>query len=157
LEFLSSLHPVVIHFPIAIFLLYILFEFIGLFRDSFSNTAFILLLLGLIFGILAVLTGNQAAEVLIKTSQIGKNIPKELIEEHENYATLALWFYFALAALRIYFVVNHKFNKKMRIIILFCAIAGYFFIFESAEHGGKLVYNFGAGTNISNQIGTEIK
>jgi len=157
LEFLSSLHPLVIHFPIAIFLLYIFFEFIGLFKESYSNTAFILLIVGLIFGIIAVLTGNQAAEVLIKTSQIGKNIPKELIEEHENYATLTIWFYFVLAAVRVYFVVNRKFNKKMKIIILLCAIIGYIFVFETAEHGGKLVYNFGAGTNISNKISTEIK
>jgi len=157
LEFLSSLHPVFIHFPIAIFLLYILFEFLGLFRENYSKTAFILLLLGLVFGIFAVLTGNQAAEVLLKTLQIGKNVPKELIEEHENYATLTLWFYFALAALRIYFVVNHKFNKKMKIIILFCAIVGYIFVFETAEHGGKLVYNYGAGTKISKSIDTEIK
>ncbi len=157
MEFLSSLHPLVIHFPIAIFLLYIFFEFIGLFKESYSNTAFILLIVGLIFGIIAVLTGNQAAEVLIKTSQIGKNIPKELIEEHENYATLTIWFYFVLAAVRVYFVVNRKFNKKMKIIILLCAIIGYIFVFETAEHGGKLVYNFGAGTNISNKISTEIK
>lgn len=157
MEFLSSLHPAVIHFPIVIFLLYILFEFLGLFKEKFSNTAFVLLILGLIFGIIAVLTGNQAAEVLIKTSQIGKNIPKELVEEHENYATLTLWFYFALAALRIYFVVNHKFNKKKKIIILLCAIVGYIFVFETAEHGGKLVYNYGAGTKISKTIDTENK
>lgn len=152
MEFLSSLHPVFVHFPIAVFLLYIIFEMLGIFDDNFSKAALVLLLFGVLTGLAAVLTGNQAAEVLLKSSQIGKNIPKELIESHENYATLTLWFFFALAVLRIYLVVKKKFNKKMKIIILFLAILGYIFVFETGERGGKLVYDFGAGTRIIHKI-----
>jgi len=152
LEFLSSLHPVFVHFPIAVFFLYIIFELLGIFDDKYSKAALVLLLFGVLTGLATVLTGNQAAEALFKSSQIGKNIPRELIESHENYATLTLWFFFALAALRIYLVVKKKFNKKMKIIILFLAILGYVFVFETGERGGKLVYDFGAGTRINHKI-----
>lgn len=152
MEFLSSLHPVLVHFPIVAFLLYIVFEMMGLFDDKYSKVALLLLLFGVLTGVAAVLTGNQAAEVLLKSSQIGKNIPKGLIESHENYATLTLWFFFALAALRIYLVVKKKFNKKTKMIILFLAILGYVFVFETGKRGGELVYDFGAGTQVINKI-----
>ncbi len=152
MELLSALHPIFIHFPIVIFLLYIVFEILGLFREQYSNTALILLILGVVAGVAAVLTGNQAAEVIEKSSQISKLIPKELLEEHENYATIALWFFFALSALRIYLTVKKKFTQKIKIVIIALAIIGYLFVFETAAHGGKLVYDFGAGTTIIKNI-----
>ena len=155
MNFLAALHPVFVHFPIVIFLLYIIFEALGLFREQYSNIALILLLLGVVAGTAAVFTGNQAAEVLIKASQIGKVIPKELIEEHENYATITLWFYFVLAALRIYLTVKKKFGKKMKAVILLLGILGYFFVYQTGKRGGKLVYDFGAGTKVINQINAE--
>ncbi|RMD50473.1 MAG: DUF2231 domain-containing protein [Ignavibacteria bacterium] len=148
MEFLASFHPQLVHFPIALLSTYILFELLSLItgKEYFSKAAHILLLLGIIGALAAVLTGNQAEEVL---EEIGKNVvPHELIEEHEEFANITIWYFFVLLVGRTFFVLKNKFTKKIKIIFAVLAIIGFFFIYETGEHGGKLVYKYGAGTEL---------
>ena len=63
MEFLSQMHPKIINYPVALFAVYAFWKLSGLYlRNFFSKSAHLLLFLGLIGAIIAVLTGNSAAE-----------------------------------------------------------------------------------------------
>ena len=85
MEFLAELHPRIIHFPIAFFILYFLFETTGILlkKEYLLKSAFIVLILGVFFSLLSVLTGNQAHEV-VKQIQIDAALYNDLIEQHKR-------------------------------------------------------------------------
>ena len=116
MEFLSWLHPRIIHFPIAFFILYFILETTGVLfkKDTFTKTAYFVLILGIVTALLAVLTGNQAHESVKNLIENDNSAVNQLIEQHENYATLSLWYYTALFFLRTYVVIKKKFTVKVQ-------------------------------------------
>ena len=62
MEFLAGLHPQIVHFPIALLILYSIFEILGILlkKDFLQKSAYLLLGLGVLVSVAAVLTGNQA-------------------------------------------------------------------------------------------------
>ena len=147
MEFLSNLHPQIVHFPIAILILYAVFELIGIIlkRDSLQKTAHLLLAIGVLTAIAAVLTGNQAAE-LVKL-KVSTNF-ESLIEEHETFATITLWYFFATLVLRTYLILKQKFSGVYKYLFIPIVLVGIYFIYQTGNHGGKLVYKYGIGTEV---------
>ena len=150
MEFLAGLHHEIIHFPIACFVLYTLFEIAGtiLNNKNLSTTAYVLLFIGVVTCVVAVLTGNQAHEVAKKLIEEGIKIPNELIEEHEQFATITLWYFFFLLIVRTISILKKKFTKSVQVGFIFLALLGCYFLYEAGFHGGKLVYEFGIGTEV---------
>ncbi len=150
MQFLADLHPMIVHFPIAIYLVYVVFEVVGLFmqEEHFAKTAQYLLFIVLLTSVLSALTGNQAADMIndLKLNNY-ENIAIE-IEEHESIANLFIWFTVFLFVSRTYLLLKKNLIRKYRIIIAVISIIGVFLIWETAEHGGKLVYKFGVGTDL---------
>jgi len=150
MEFLGSIHPAVVHFPIAFFVLYALFENAGhwLNNEHLLNAAMYTLGAGIFVGLLAVLTGNQAAEVVARLSEDGAAIPRELIEDHEFWASLSFWYYFVIFVSRGYLFLKKKIDNNMRIVFAVCSLVGIILIYEAGRMGGELVFKYGAGTEI---------
>ncbi|PIP77941.1 MAG: hypothetical protein COW85_06385 [Ignavibacteria bacterium CG22_combo_CG10-13_8_21_14_all_37_15] len=156
MEFFASLHPKIVHFPIALLIVYTLLEGIGLVfkKDIFTKAAFIILIFGVLGALAAVLTGNQAEETWKNWSSAGKN----LLEEHETFASITLWYFFGVLILRTLFVINIEIKNKfvvhatkMKIAFVILALTGCFFVYETGEHGGEMVYKHGAGVSIEKQ------
>jgi uncharacterized membrane protein len=155
MEYLAQFHPIVVHFPIALLSFYVLFEIVTLFlkNKEFEKFVLILLLAGTLAGLAAVLTGNQAEEFAedkfekAKTGMSSETI-ENVIEEHEEYATITLWFFAALSALRIGLLVTKKFNRTFKILFVVLALVGGFLIYQTGAHGGVLVYKYGIGTEL---------
>jgi uncharacterized membrane protein len=149
MEFLANLHPLVVHFPVAFFILYFLFESTGIIlrKDFLSKSAFIVLGLGVFFAVCAVLTGNQALDVakIIKKNDLQLN---ELIETHQQYATITLWYFFVVLIFRTYILVKKKFNTGLKYVFIFLALIGCYLIYETGSHGGNLVFQNGVGTQL---------
>lgn len=152
MEFLAVFHPRVVHFPIALFLVYTLLEITGitLRKEFFSRAALLILLLAILGCIAAVLTGNQADQVAKLWEEKGAIIPFGAISEHEEWATYTLWYMVLIASFRIYLVVNKKFSGFLKYIFIVLSLAGCFLIYETGEEGGKLVYKHGVGTDLIN-------
>lgn len=148
MEFLSGLHSKVIHFPIAFFILYFLFETSGIIfkKDFLTKSAFIVLVLGVIFSVLSVLTGNQAHEV-VKTS-LQANGLTSLIEQHEQLATVTLWYFFFVLIFRTYLTVKKKFEGNIRYAFVLFGLLGCVLIYLTGIYGGELVYKYGVGTDL---------
>ncbi|MFA3782773.1 DUF2231 domain-containing protein [Melioribacteraceae bacterium 4301-Me] len=149
MEFLSYLHPRIVHFPIAIFVVYFLFEAFAAFlkKDFLNKSAYILLALGVIFSVAAVLTGNQAQELLKEKFPSTYKTISSLIQKHNNYATLTLWYFLSLMIFRTYLVLKKKFLGWTKYLVVFLALLGVLFIILTALYGGDLVYYYGAGTS----------
>ncbi|MBZ0199707.1 MAG: hypothetical protein K8H86_07565, partial [Ignavibacteriaceae bacterium] len=148
MEVLASLHAKIIHFPIAFLMLYILLEFLGVTfkRDFFSKAAHLLLLLAVITALFAVFTGSQAKALAQKWGAGGAVIPLNAIGEHEQYATIILWYFAVLLVVRSYLVFKKKFSGVFKYGVLILAFIGGYLLYETSEYGGKLVYKYGLGT-----------
>lgn len=149
MEFLAQLHPKIIHFPIAFFILYFLFESSGIIlkKEFLLKSALIILILAIIFSVLAVLTGNQAYEIL-KERQTDTAIYKDVINQHELFATITLWYFIGVMFLRIYFVVKKKFVGKNQYLFIVLGLIGSLLIIITGSYGGDLVFKYGIGTKI---------
>ena len=81
------LHPILVHFPIALLFVSVLFDLVGatLSRDSFREGALWLLGLGLTGGIAAAIAGGLAEDAAEKAG-----IAESLIERHEAFAQATL-------------------------------------------------------------------
>ena len=142
-------HPIFVHFPIAFILLYILIEIINLFPKNVELEKFSLgvLLLAIIGGILSVITGNLSYQEHIINESISQ-LHLDLIEKHELLASLTLWYYFFLLVVRVYFFLKKKNEPIMRYLFTIFAVGGGYLLYNAAALGGKLVYDFGIGTNL---------
>jgi uncharacterized membrane protein len=151
MEFLAAFHPKVIHFPIALLLTYTLLEAVGaiLKKELFSNAAYILLILGVLGAIAAVQTGQQAEHLFENWTKSSG----DLLEMHEKYANLTVWLFSFLLVIRTAFIILVQVKKKfvanaviLKYIFVLIAVIGCYFIYETGEYGGKMVYEHGVGT-----------
>ncbi|HEX2868526.1 MAG TPA: DUF2231 domain-containing protein [Ignavibacteriales bacterium] len=154
MEFLAGLHPKFVHFPIALFLAYALFEISGIIikKDFLTKAAYILLLMSILGAVAAVLTGNQASEIAEKLVDLKIRMA---VSRHEDYATYALWYMFILAAFRTYLMVKKKFQGWLKYSFIVLALLGSLLIYEAALLGGKLVYQYGVGTEVIKPEGSK--
>lgn len=150
MEFLAGLHPKIIHFPVAFLIIYVLLEITGIIfnKEFFTKAAYLFLFLGVLGLVAAVLTGNQAEAVANQWEEKGAIIPFNAIGEHEQFASNTLWFFTALLVFRTFLVLKKKFTGFFKYLIIVLALVGAFLVYETAEHGGKLVYKYGVGTDL---------
>jgi uncharacterized membrane protein len=153
MEFLASLHPLVVHFPIVCYILFFFFELAGVIlkKDFLTKTALILLVTAILFSLLAVLSGNQA-HTLFSNSGEDASVFNHQIEVHQQYATYTLFYFAALLFLRIFLIVKKFFFGIRLWLFLLLALIGCFLIYLTSHFGGELVYRFGIGTDLINRM-----
>jgi uncharacterized membrane protein len=146
---LSYIHPMIVHFPIALLIVGFLFEVIGvvLNKEFYSKAAFILLLLGTAGAVAAYVTGNLAGEGVTEMGSL-----KQALERHEDSAAATLWIIAGVAAVRIVMVVTKRFTGSLRWVAVALYCVGVFFIARTGHLGGNLVYKHAAGVQL--QIGS---
>lgn len=149
MEFLAKYHPLVIHFPIALLFLYVLLEFLNLFlkEKNLKKYSIILLGIGVLGTVGAVLTGNQSYQLLID-----KNLLSQLhifmIDKHELYSTITVWYFLILLIVQFYFYIKRKNNETLHYIFIIFTLLGAILLYKTASFGGKLVYKYGIGTEL---------
>ena len=147
MEFLAQLHPRIVHFPIAFFTLYLFFESFGVIlkKDFLSKSAFLILIVGILTAIIAVLSGNQA-QIAAKMLLVNGSELNKLIELHEEYATLTLFYFSAVLFLRTYLVIKKRFDGSLQYLFILLGLIGCYLIYTTGIHGGDLVFKHGIGT-----------
>jgi uncharacterized membrane protein len=136
MEFLANLHNKVIHFPIAFLIMYPFIELLAVItnREFFIKTAGLILLIGTLGSLAAALTGNQAFSFF-------KDWQKESLEIfnwHQTFANITVWYFSSLLVFRTYLTIKKKLNKKILLIILLLSLIGGYFVYQTANYGGKL-------------------
>ncbi len=148
MEFLAQLHPRIVHFPVAFLTIYVLLEITGVLskKEFFQKAAYLFLFLGVLTAVAAVITGNQAADIAARWKDKGAVIPSGLISEHEESATLTLWYFTGLLVLRTVLILKKKYKGPVQYLLIVLAILGAVFIYRTGGQGGNLVYDHGVGT-----------
>jgi uncharacterized membrane protein len=137
---LLPLHPMLVHFPIALLFTSVLFDAAGAWfkRDSFRESAVWLLFLGLLGGIAAAIAGDWAEEAAEKAG-----IAESMIETHETLAFITLGIFGMLLLGRL--VLRNQFTPKTLFLYFLLAAIGLGTLSATGHYGGSLVYEQGAG------------
>lgn|SRR5574338_289671 len=139
MEFLASIHPKVVHFPIAFLMLYPVMETFYFFtsKDFYLKTALLFLIIGVIGSVLAVFTGNQAYQSIVDWSKEGK----EIFSAHQTYANLTVWYFAFILVARYFMIIKKKFSKKFAIIFIVLSLIGGYFVYQTGLYGAELADN----------------
>jgi uncharacterized membrane protein len=147
----DGLHPLIVHFPIALLMVAPLIILIGILMPqkgrSFLIAAFVLMLLGTIAAFVAVSTGGAAGELAEHVNNV-----ESVLSEHEELAETTRTVFAALTVIFGVIVFAPMLFKKelsrMIIIPLNLAFllfygAGVVLLMNTAHQGGRLVHEFG--------------
>lgn len=147
---LTHLHPMIVHFPIALLIVGFLFDIAGSItkRESFTQTAFYLIILGALGVIAAFITGDQAGSGISEEGAL-----KQALETHEEAATLTIWIVSIAAAFRIALVLLKKFKGVLKMVSLALFLIAVLAIARTGYYGGELVYKHAAGVQLDLGLG----
>ena len=137
---MHPIHPMVVHFPIALLLASTLFDALA-FRwrsQQFRDTSLSLLVLGILAAGVAVLTGHFAEETVERSG-----IPKQAIEIHEELGGSVFWVFLGLLGLRL--ASFWGWIREQPRLVLIIGLGGGLLLMIASYFGGDLVYRFGAG------------
>ena len=142
----SHLHPMIVHFPIALVMVGFLFDAVSFFfkKDFFSKAGFYLLILGTLGVIAAYFSGQYAGSGITEAGTL-----KEALETHEEAAELTLWLMTGAALVRIAFVLLKKYSGALKGVAFALFLLGVISIVRTGAYGGELVYKHAAGVQLN--------
>ena len=133
-------HPLVVHFPIALLSLAVVFEILARFvkPEEFSRMGWWLQLTGSIGLALAVTTG-----LFIKDTVAVSPLARPFLEAHEQMAFAASGIFALLLFWRI--ASKTRVPEKYALLYIILLAAGVAVLWSGAWYGGEMVYRFGVG------------
>ncbi|MFZ1683652.1 MAG: DUF2231 domain-containing protein [Candidatus Zixiibacteriota bacterium] len=142
----SHLHPMIVHFPIALIIIGFLSDLVGAFtrRQFFITAGLYLIALGSVGTIAAYLSGNLAGDGVTEAGALGT-----ALETHEGAATLALWTMIVLAAVRVTLGLSKTMTGWRQWAMVALLALGVGTIARTGYYGGELVYKHAAGVQLT--------
>lgn len=159
----EGLHPIVVHFPVALLLVSPLFVLLSLMcrkhRVPLAFAALLILLLGAGMAQMALMTGEAADEAAERAGMLTK-AAEAVLEDHEELAektrtvfaliTLGFGVLLAVTAVR-----GERFSHRAYVIggavVLVALAAGSIMLANTGHLGGRLVHEFGVRAPIAGQ------
>jgi uncharacterized membrane protein len=138
-----NLHPLVIHFPIALLVAGAFIELLAaLFRrhEWLASTATMLFGLGAAGAIVACVSGQQALDTVLMPG-----MAHPIVESHRTWALVTTFYFSILALVRLAVGLRGALSTRYRVILLVAALLGVAGLQQTAERGGRLVYEQGVG------------
>lgn len=142
----THIHPMIVHFPIALLIVGFLFDLIGIFvkKEFYCKAGFYLLILGTLGVIAAYFSGDMAGDGI---SEVGAL--KQALETHESAAMLSLWIMVIASVVRIGTVAFKKYSGAYKWIALALFLIGVLSIARTGYYGGELVFKHAAGVQFN--------
>lgn len=152
---IAVFHPQLVHFAVVLGIVGVLFRLISLTgKAAWTNSAAAALLIG-------------AAAVSYATAESGhqahgpiERIPgaAHAVEEHEEWGDRARNILLLVGAIELagLFLVRHKAARAIRLASGLVGIGAVFALYEAAEHGGELVYNYAGGPGLRSGDPTDL-
>lgn len=150
---MTNIHPIVVHFPIALFLTGFALDVIGhlLQRETLKRAGLILVVLGAAGALAAMLTG-QFAEESVEERLNGAG--ERVLDTHEDLGKLTAYLLLAVAAMRLMLATNWLSRWRWiagaaLAVYLIAGAVGVGALTVTGYYGGELVYRYGAGVQLS--------
>jgi len=142
IQHLQNIHPLVVHFPIALLSGSALFYILALLtkRETMATTAFSLLMVGALGAAAAVGTGIYAEPGVI----LAPSVRGHLLEKHEDLMILTLC---VSAGLALWAIIARPFPRKGRALFVLLLFALLVVMSVGADYGARMVYDYNAGGN----------
>ena len=141
---IGEFHPQLVHFVIALGVVGVLLRIASLAgRGAWLNpAAAALIILSAGFSIAAAKSGDQA-------HGIAERVPgaREAVQEHEHWGNRTRNLLIALAGVEMLVLIwsSHRAGRVLKVLSAATGVAALFFIYETGEHGGELVYSYAGG------------
>jgi uncharacterized membrane protein len=139
-----NLHPLIIHFPIALLFAAALVDLVDAVFERpawLGSGAASLYLAGALAAVAAYLTGRQAAATVFVPG-----MAHPIIEDHRAWALVTVWYVGVVAGVRVSAVLaGFPRTRAHRVVLLTAALIGVLFLEQTAERGARLVYEHGVG------------
>jgi len=130
----EQLHPFFVHFPIALICLIGIIELLRLFTKKIpSFISLIILFLSAIMSFLSVQSGELARHSINSQKLL------KIIEEHENFGDLVMWYSIVLLVVWLYLFLKKYDNKILKLFLISILIA---LVIKTAFLGGELVHSY---------------
>jgi len=145
---IAVFHPQIVHFVIAFLIGGVSLRIVSLFaRSSWVGPAATAMIL---FGALATIPAVQSGT---EAHSVAERIPgaRPAVMEHEEWGERTRDLFLVIAAIELVALVlarnpdRQKLARGARMVSAAVGLMGLFFVYETGEHGGRLVYGYAGG------------
>jgi len=137
----SHLHPLIVHFPIALLIAGFVADTIYLLYKKevcLSKVGFYLMLAGTLGAIAAVLSGNFFTEDMSGSVEAVR-------ERHETFANITMYLMIVASILRVFLVYKGKAESKSGLGVYLLYLIGVIMVGYTGLLGGTMVFNYMIG------------
>jgi uncharacterized membrane protein len=136
----AELHPIAIHFPIALALLWPVIDLLGLLlkKPDLSRLGLGLLGFALLSSLVATATGQAAFD-----QALAAKVAPELLNTHADDANLLPWLWLLLLVAR--FLLAQRLGRVGHGAAIGLGVLALLFVYQVGKSGGELVYRHGVG------------
>ena len=142
----NHLHPMIVHFPIALVIVGFLSDLVGLVTrwKFFTSAGLFLIILGGLGTLAAYLSGSLAGDGIEEFGALGT-----ALDTHESSAVLTVWTMMILAVLRTLLAVTGRMKGWMKLGMVILLAIGVGTVARTGYYGGELVYRHAAGVDLT--------
>lgn len=146
---IPPLHPVLVHLPVSLIIVSLLFEIAGRLIDAawWRKAAFAMLIVGTLGAWAAVLTGEKAGEAAEH-----QGVDEHAVDEHEDAGKLTLWLGIGAVVLRALAGRAGKAKSVASGLALALHVAAAIAVGVAGFRGGRLVFEHGANVRVHDQL-----
>ena len=137
LEFLIPLHPKMVHFPVALFIVALGFEALSWItkKEGFHRTAWHLYVAAALITPLVVRTG------IWEVQRVQLNHP--VLDTHKRFALYAMWT--SLMSIPVLWALRREYGAYFRPVFVVLLLVVAVFIGITGHKGGEMVFGYGVG------------
>lgn len=138
-----NLHPLLIHFPIAIIIVAAFADLVDTLVGRprwLTSAATTLFVLGAGCAIAACISGQQALDTVLMPG-----MAHPIVQSHRTWAFVTTSYFGVLALVRVVTAFRAPLARRYRFVLLLASMVGVVALQQTAERGGRLVYEQGVG------------
>ncbi len=144
-EWAPNVHPMFVHFPIALLFTAVLVDFLALVVRPWRwlrPAAVTLYAIGAISAVVTYFTGQAAADSVMLSAEA-----QTVLTDHADLAWWTVWFFGLYVLVRLGTALYRKTRGSLavHVALFLLGLGGLYLPWQTAEHGSMMVYRYGVG------------